>query len=125
MWKGWVVLCCVACGDKPVVEETGDTSASTTEVEGFSSLSVSVDACREASVRVAWTGQEGATSYVRYGTGGVVDRVTPSVVDTAEVSIMIRGLVNGETVTVQPVSELSDGSVLEAPAEELALASSY
>jgi len=124
----WLPLVCVlACGEKPTVVETSDTGptsttpTTSTTVPGFEGLSISVDACREATVRVTWTGAAGATSYVRYGSGDVLEGVTPSVTDDTSVDIVIRGLINGETVRVQAVSELTDGSLLEAPAQEVSL----
>ena len=123
----WLPLACVlACGGKPVAEETSDTGKTSTTptgsttVVGFEGLTVEVDTCREATVRARWTG-EAATSYLRYGEGETLDQVTPSVVGEAEVEIVIRGLINGSTVKVQPVTELSDGTRMEAPAQDVAL----
>jgi hypothetical protein len=119
---GWVWLLACGSGDDGK-QDSGETATSSTttvtDTPGFSSLAVELDACRETAVHVSWSGDEEGVSAVRYGESGALDLTTPDDAGGLDHAFTLRGLINGGTYTVQPMTILSDGTVLEGPAQDV------
>jgi hypothetical protein len=116
-------LALVACGgDKDSSDSGSTTGPGTTTVPGDFEADMAFDECRQAGLRVTWTSPVEGAFFVEYGVGGLdsatFDLATPEDAGGTEHEWVLRGLNNGETYAVRPVTVGPDGARIEGPTEQ-------
>ncbi|MFT4622191.1 MAG: hypothetical protein ACI8PZ_000847 [Myxococcota bacterium] len=115
-----LTLALMACsGDKDGGDSGLTTTSTGTPGDARITLeSMEFDECRAASLHVSWTSDEEGESFVEYSAdGGPVLTTPPDAGGTAH-SAALRGLVNGETYTVQPITVTAAGERIEGPTQD-------
>lgn len=120
---GLLVLSLVACsGDDKNVDSAGTTGGGGTVIPGEFEATMAFDECSKAGLRVTWTSPVEGSSFVEYGVGtpdeSAFDLSTPEDAGGTEHEWVLRGLTNGETYAVRPVTVTADGERLVGPTEQ-------